>query len=335
MVTVFKGETVNDVWLGAAKTLKEKCKMSNELLPSRNGNMVEVCHSVFDINNPHERFLLCRKPSISIAAALSEIICILKGSNDAKILNYWNSGLQEHAGNAHKYHGAYGYRLRKEFGIDQIKRVYIVLKNNPKTRQAVMLLWNPIEDLPHSDGSPKNSDIPCNIVSLLKIRSNKLIWSQIMRSNDIFLGTPYNFIQFTFLQEIIAGWLQIETGEYTLFCDSLHYYEEDFAKELYSQTIPNNLLNTDVFNDEYKITNNNVNYIYSVMEDISKNKFSTKKAEFILINSKLDTKWNNILFILIAYYAHKNNNITLQNKILLQVKNNIYLYLWNMHFNKN
>ena len=35
-----------------------------------------------------------------------------------------------------------------------------------------------------------------------KVRQGKLEWSQIMRSNDVLLGMPYNFIQFTGLQEI-------------------------------------------------------------------------------------------------------------------------------------
>ena len=45
-----------------------------------------------------------------------------------------------------------------------------------------------------------------------------------MRSNDIVFGLPYNFLQFTFLQEIIAGWLNVDVGEYMHISDSLHMY---------------------------------------------------------------------------------------------------------------
>lgn len=334
MSKLYEGESINKVWLIAAKELKEKSLIKKEILESRNGRMVEISHAIFDVNNSHERFLLCRKPNISIAIALSEIICILKGSRDAKILNYWNPELMKYAGNSLKYHGAYGYRLRSFFFIDQIKRVYFVLKHNPNTRQAVMLIWDPINDLPNKDGSSKNKDIPCNIVSLIKIRNNKLIWSQIMRSNDIYLGTPYNFIQFTFLQEILSGWLGIEIGPYTLFCDSLHYYETNFDLALYSQaeTNVNRIINTDYFTDSYNETHENVNYIYSIMKRISRNRFTEKEAKKVLINCKLEQRWKNILFILIAYYAHRNNNVSLQEKFIAEVRNPVYLYLWKKHF---
>lgn len=41
---------------------------------------------------------------------------------------------------------------------------------------------------------------------------------------------PYNFIQFTTLQEIIAGWLNLDIGEYFYFTDSLHVYKSDLEK---------------------------------------------------------------------------------------------------------
>jgi thymidylate synthase len=48
-----------------------------------------------------------------------------------------------------------------------------------------------------------------------------------MRSNDLFRGTPYNFVQFTMLQELLAGWLGVTMGSYTQLSDSLHVYEND------------------------------------------------------------------------------------------------------------
>ena len=51
-----------------------------------------------------------------------------------------------------------------------------------------------------------------------------------MRSNDVLLGTPYNFVQYTSLQEILAGWLDIGVGSYNHYSDSLHLYERDIKK---------------------------------------------------------------------------------------------------------
>lgn len=70
-------------------------------------------------------------------------------------------------------------------------------------------------------------DVPCNICALLKVREGKLEWTQIMRSNDLFRGFPHNVIQFSSLQEIMAGWLGLEVGSYHHYSDSLHLYEND------------------------------------------------------------------------------------------------------------
>jgi thymidylate synthase len=105
--------------------------------------------------------------------------------------------------------------------------VYEALRNNPATRQAVLQVWDPSIDLPAADGTSPAADIPCNVCAFLKVRQGRLEWMQILRSNDLMLGVPYNFIQFTTLQEIIAGWLGIAVGSYHHLSDSLHIYERD------------------------------------------------------------------------------------------------------------
>jgi thymidylate synthase len=165
-----------------------------------------------------------------LAFALAEVLWILAGQGDSSFLNFFNSRLPHFSGKTKTYPGAYGFRLRKRFGIDQLKRAYKVLRNNPESRQVVLQLWDATTDLPDEIGRPRNADIPCNVVSMLKIRKGKLLWTQIMRSNDIQLGLPHNLVQFTFLQEVLSSWLGIEPGAYTHFADSLHFYERDWGK---------------------------------------------------------------------------------------------------------
>jgi len=93
-------------------------------------------------------------------------------------------------------------------------------------------------DFPSEDGEPTSKDIPCNICSMLKVRNGRLEWSQIMRSNDVYRGLPYNFIQFTTLQEVLAGWIGVEPGTYTHYADSLHLYDEDAVKAFSSIAVP-------------------------------------------------------------------------------------------------
>jgi len=164
------------------------------------------------------------------AFAIAEVVWIASGRDDSAFLNRWNSKLPSFAGDGVKYDGAYGARLRNRFGIDQIRRVCEALSNNRGSRQAVLQLWDAASDLPLPNGVPNSHDVPCNICSLLKVRNGRLQWSQVLRSNDLFLGLPYNFVQFTYLQEILAGCLQVEVGDYCHFSDSLHMYEKDVER---------------------------------------------------------------------------------------------------------
>ena len=153
----------------------------------------------------------------------------MAGRNDSAFLNFWNPALPRFAGDGPTYHGAYGHRLRQQLGVDQIDRVYRTLRHNPDTRQAVLQIWDARTDLPDTQGRPASPDIPCNIISFLKVRDGRLEWVQVMRSNDLVLGLPHNVVQFTSLQEIIAGWLGLEVGTYHHFSDSLHVYERNFS----------------------------------------------------------------------------------------------------------
>jgi thymidylate synthase len=123
-------------------------------------------------------------------------------------------------------------------GFDQLERASNALKANADGRQVVLQIWDAKMDFPLDGGEPVADDIPCNICSMLKVRNGRLEWSQIMRSNDVFLGLPHNFVQFMTLQEVLAGWIGVEPGTYTHFADSLHLYEKDIDNVFSSAEVP-------------------------------------------------------------------------------------------------
>lgn len=222
----FRGSTADEVWRQAYMALTGTSARSKPQA-SRAGDTLELLHAAFEISDPRQRWVVSRHPAINPAFAIAETLWILAGSNDANVLNYWFPSLPEFQGEGPVYSGAYGYRLRKHFGIDQIRRACEALAANPASRQVVLQLWDSRSDLPHADGAPRSADVPCNVVSLLKVRDGRLEWTQIMRSNDIHRGLPYNLVQFTVLQEVMAGWLGLEVGGYHHWSDSLHVYVHD------------------------------------------------------------------------------------------------------------
>jgi thymidylate synthase len=222
---LFEGTTADEVWLMAASKFEEAGIVHEQA--SRAGLTRELLGAAFTIKNPRQRWTTSRQPAMNPAFAIAEVVWIVSGRHDASFLNYWNPKLPQFAGNDKNYHGAYGFRLRRHLGLDQLERAYQALSNNPDTRQVVLQIWDSSVDFPLADGSPASPDIPCNICSFAKIRDGKLEWTQILRSNDLFLGVPHNFVQFTSLQEILAAWLGIEVGHYRHISDCLHIYVRD------------------------------------------------------------------------------------------------------------
>lgn len=224
MEYVFTEETADDLWLSAREVFLGAEPME---FRGRTGRTREVRPVLLSLRSPQERWVVSRTPVLNPAAVLAEVVWIVSGRRNSSFVNYWNPALPEFAGEGEVYHGAYGYRLRHAFGIDQVETARKALSANPESRQVCLAIWHPRTDQPTDEGKPQAEDIPCNVCAMLKVRDGKLEWTQVMRSNDLWLGLPFNIVQFTMLQEFMAGWLGIGVGTYHHLSDSLHLYERD------------------------------------------------------------------------------------------------------------
>ena len=224
MPELLSGDSANAVWeaswsrVGPAPTLRDS---------GSKGSSRELLHALIAIRDPRQRWTTVRRPAMNPAFALAEVVWILRGRRDAAFLTPWNSSLPKYVGETADLHGAYGERLRSRFGFDQLKHAAGALTEKPNQRQVVLQIWDPASDLPMPDGRPRAADIPCNVCAMLKISNGQLYWTQIMRSNDLILGLPYNIVQWTIIQEVVAGWLEVEVGPYSHYSDSLHIYDRD------------------------------------------------------------------------------------------------------------
>lgn len=314
MFRVFSGATADEVWREAATALLSG-RQDVLVQPSRNGTTRELLRAAITIQDPRQRWVYSRYPVISPAFALAEVIWIMAGRNDAAILNYFNKRLAEYAGATPEYHGAYGYRLRRHFdGIDQLKRAYSTLKHQPNSRQVVLQIWDPRQDLPRKDGTPAAEDIPCNVLALLNIREGRLEWTQIIRSNDIFLGLPHNLVQFTFLHEIMAGWLEVDLGSYNQLSNSLHLYEEHYRPDLiYDGT---RVLNTDYLNFSKDVSESSFSELAVNMDRIADPSTSVHDLLEMTAQSSLLPPFRNILSILCAEGARRRQGINTAQSLL-------------------
>lgn len=322
----FEGHNVSEVWKQAYNYILNK--ENSRIQYSRMGDTIEVMKCCFSVENSRDRWTLYRKPMISPAFAIAEIFWILDGSDKSEFINTWNPLLKKYAGDVQNYYGAYGYRLIHNLGFNQLQRVYETLKNNPESRQAVLQIWDGNKDLPINNGKPNSEDIPCNLTSSLKIRNNKLEWSQMMRGNDLFRGTPYNFIQFTTLQEILAGWLDVDIGEYFCFTDSLHIYKDDL--ERFTNRV--NIVDLDN-SDKLLFSKAEFDKFFprcmSILKKIYKNGLENKDIIELKADKVIPQEYKNLLSLPLAYIGLKNKQFDLVQECEEVCTNELLLTVWN------
>lgn len=114
--------------------------------------------------------------------------------------------------------GNYGARVRGQ--MDAI----LDLLREPGSRQAVMHIHD-MRDL-----FAASKDIPCTLTIQFMVRDGKLISHVSMRSNDAWLGLPYDLMQFCALHCTVAQILRVEVGPYFHTAGSMHLYERDAKK---------------------------------------------------------------------------------------------------------
>lgn len=119
---------------------------------------------------------------------------------------------------------AYGAIVFNRFGFDQVAQVIDTLKRDPYSRCAVINF-----NVPNPERFETKDEI-CTIALVFELREGKLDCTGIMRSNDVWLDTPYDVVFFTELQKHIANEIGVGYGKYTHFAVSLHAYEKDIDR---------------------------------------------------------------------------------------------------------
>lgn len=315
--------SANRIWAKAFQALSQRDSLPTR--PSRVGETFEMLHCVAEITDPRQRWVTVRKPAMNVAFAIVEVIGILNGRQDTEYLIYFNRSLPQYAGAEKKYHGAYGHRLRHAFGIDQLQRAFDVLVHDKASRQVVLQIWDSAIDFPSEDGKPRAEDIPCNIASMLKIRDGRLSWMQTMRSNDLFRGFPYNIVQFTMLQEVMAGWLGLKLGTYFHSVDSFHLYVEDLGRGIGVRREPGQVNNDSIAipkreSDRYwRTMNDRVNDLVS-----SRNGDESLRKMCLLPNDGLQ----NLMKIVVAEASRRQRRIQLSREISSTCTNPQLRSLW-------
>ncbi|MCA4158017.1 thymidylate synthase [Priestia megaterium] len=221
MITI-TGNNFSEIYL---KLLSEAISKEIKITDSRNGPVKDLGPAYFEVTNKDLlRLPILEKRALNPFFALTEFSWMISGSNDLGPLNYFVRDFNEFSDDGSTLNGAYGYRLRNLHGVDQLEKAIKILKEDKFTRRVVLTMWH-VDDL----GSI-SKDIPCNVSLMFKIRNNLLDMTVINRSNDLFLGVPYNVVIFYLLQCYIAKKLGCKVGVQRHFTDSLHLYSKHLQR---------------------------------------------------------------------------------------------------------
>ncbi len=191
---------------------------------SRAGMCREIHPRLVRIGTPYQRVLLAPQRHNNLFATIAETVWVLAGRNDLTFLSQYLPRAAEFSDDGCVWRGGYGPRLRDWSGVDQIRHVVHTLQRTPKSRQAVIVLFDPTRD------NTASRDIPCNNWLHALVRQGRVELSVALRSNDIMWGfSGIDMFMWSVLQELIAHWTSTELGTTSYFIDSLHLYERHYA----------------------------------------------------------------------------------------------------------
>lgn len=324
MFTIFENDTADNLWLNAVDRFREG---GANMQSSRAGLTDEVLHAALCLRDPRQRWVASRSPALNPAFALAEVIWMLRGRNDSAFLNYFNSELARFAGNGAEFHGAYGHRLRKRMGIDQLVRGYRALQANPESRQVVLQIWDAQSDMPTENGVAAAEDIPCNVCAMLKVREGRLEWTQVMRSNDLYRGLPYNIVQFTTLHEVMAGWLGLELGHYNHLSDSLHVYK-DTAQNVLESTKVDVGINADSLAATFEQTEIITRELERLVMKIIDSSYKSEVLASELAGLIVPPAWKNIAAVLVAEGARRRRDMAAAESAMNHCSNGVFNFLF-------
>jgi thymidylate synthase len=189
-----------------------------------------------------EGFPLLTSKKLHIRSILHELLWFLSGETNIKYLqdngvSIWNAWATE-SGELGPVYGAQWRRWQgaDDLVFDQISTLVDGLKNNPDSRRHIISGWN-VALLPDETKKPwENAEAglmalpPCHLLYQFYVAEGKLSASLYIRSNDLFLGNPYNTASLAFLTHMLAQQCNLEAGDIIISIGDAHIYSNHFEQ---------------------------------------------------------------------------------------------------------
>lgn len=190
---------------------------------SRNGPVLRTRMPLTTVyTDPKSRVLFDATRDCNPFLHLFESMWMLQGRRDLAFVEYFTPQMRSYSDDGTTLNGAYGYRWRHHFGLDQIEYIISELKD-PNSRRAHMGMWDARNDPKSAQTGTK--DVPCNLSIAFDVIENRLNMTVFNRSNDLIWGAyGANLVHMSFLQEYVAQAGGFMIGNYYQVSNNAHIY---------------------------------------------------------------------------------------------------------------
>lgn len=203
------------------KVIDELCKNKSNV----NDITYEIINANLVLTDPTRNTMCKCKRNMPMRYAIGELLWYLSTNRSAKSIAPFSKFWQNIADEDGNVNSNYGYCIHKKFDIDQWEIAKQLLLRDESSRQAVIHIKEPrnLIEFP-------TKDVNCTLTLQFLIRNNKLDLIVNMRSNDVWLGLPYDLFNFTCMQIRMAMELGVDVGTYYHNVGSLHMYNKDVVR---------------------------------------------------------------------------------------------------------
>lgn len=203
----------------ALELATESILLSGNWTSPRGMRTLEVLNATISIVEPWHLPLRVENRSLNHSIGVLEALQLVGQTSMPELMLEATSNFSKYMDHG-IFHGAYGVRV-----YGNLAKVVEQLRKDESSRQAVLTIFDS-----HRDLMADVRDVPCTLSLQFFIRNGELLMRTVMRSNDVFLGMPYDFTQFIALQGAVAQAVGLPMGMYSHSVGSLHLYETHVDK---------------------------------------------------------------------------------------------------------
>lgn len=219
--------------------------------------------------NLQEGFPLLTTKRLNFVHILHEVMWYISGSMDTKYLrehgvNVWNGnttrefldarGLSDypvgHTGPIYGYQWRHFGGNEHQPGVDQLARLLSILRTDPTSRRMYMSAWNPCD-------LDKMCLEPCHVSFQLYVREEKYLDGKLyLRSNDLFLGAPWNISAYSILLFMFCHLSGYTPGRLVYTIGDAHIYQNHIKQvQTQLQRVPRTWPHLSICDEQKSIRN--------------------------------------------------------------------------------